>query len=85
MFEPLEKLLILQERDTKLFKAQEDLKSVPAEAAKIKESLQGKLRELEAAKKAQLVAEAAVKQVELDIEVRKDTILKLKTNAFPRD
>lgn len=78
MNDQLKNLLILQERDTKLFKAREDLKSVPLEAAKIKENLTVKLKSVEAAKKAQLEAEKEVKKVELDIQTRKETITKLK-------
>jgi len=75
----LQELLILQERDSRIYAAKEELGNVPSEAAKIKSRLSDRLKALEEAKLAQLNAEKEVKQVDLDRQVRKDTILKLKT------
>jgi len=75
----LQELLILQERDSRIYAAKEELGKVPSEAAKIKSRLSDRLKALEEAKLAQLNAEKEVKQVDLDRQVRKDTILKLKT------
>lgn len=79
MQDELKNLLILQDRDTKIYKAKADLESIPEEAAKIKENLSQKVSSVAEAKKAVLNAQKDVQQLELDRQTRKDTILKLKT------
>ena len=78
MHPKLQSLLILQDRDSALAKASAELDSVPKEAEKIKSKLQEKLNKLQGAKDAYLQSEKAVKQVDLDRQVRKETITKLK-------
>ena len=74
----LQSLLVLQERDLKIFESKHDLEQIPLEAAKIKEGLTKKLQSLEQAKASYMQAEKEVKQVDLDRQVRKETITKLK-------
>jgi len=78
MHSDLAQLLVLQERDSKILEAKKDLEKIPQEAAKIKEGLSAKLQALKSAKQSYLVAQNAVKQVDLDRQTRKDTITKLK-------
>jgi len=75
----LKQLLVLQERDSKLLQAKRDLEKIPLDAVKIKEGLNQKLEAVKIAKANFLNAEKDVKQVDLDRQVRKDTINKLKT------
>lgn len=79
MFPPLTDLLILQERDTKIYNTEQVLKNIPQEAAKLKKSLTQKLQNLESAKQAHLISQKDVQKLDLDRQVRKETILKLKT------
>lgn len=72
-------LLVLQERDLKLQHAHEDLESITPEATKIKSALATRVDALERAKQAFLSAQNDVKQINIDRQTRKDTILKLKT------
>ncbi len=78
MLPVLTNLLVLQERDLKLDAITDELGAIPKEALKIKAGLTQKRDALGVAKQAQLTAEKAVKQVDLDRQTRKDTITKLK-------
>ncbi len=79
MFEMLERLLILQERDTKIFKASQELEEIPEEADKIKSAFQERIYGVKNAKESLQKAQKDVSQLELDRQTRKETVLKLKT------
>lgn len=82
MIPEIEKLLILQQRDQSIADLEADLKRIPTEKEHAKTRLAGNQQAV-ADKKATLQEnEVAIKAVELDIETRKNTIGRLKTQQF---
>ena len=82
MQKTVEKLIVIQERDQKIRDLNTELQRLPAEEEQARARLAGDTAAVEAAKKAIQENEVAMKNFELDIETRKDTIAKLKTQQF---
>ena len=82
MQKTVEKLLIIQERDQKIRELNKELERLPAEEEQARARLAGDTAAVEAARKAIQENEIAMKNFELDIDTRKDTIAKLKTQQF---
>ena len=82
MLAEIQSLLILQDRDQRLRSLDEDLKLIPINKERAKERLANDLSAVEAAKKAIQENEIAIKNLELDIGTRKDTLTKLKVQQY---
>ncbi len=82
MIPEIEKLLILQQRDQSIAELEADLKRIPAEKEMAKTRLATSQQAVADAKSALQENEIAIKAVELDIETRKTTIGRLKTQQF---
>ena len=78
----VEKLLIIQERDQKLRDLTRELERLPGEEEQARARLAGDTAAVESAKKAIQENEVAMKNFELDIDTRKDTVVKLKKQQF---
>ena len=85
MLPEIERLLILQDRDTKLAELKENLERIPRERELAKARLQSSQAGVAKAKEAQQENEVAIKQIELDAETRRNTICLLYTSPSPRD
>jgi uncharacterized protein len=82
MLPEVEKLLRVQERDLKIRRLRLDLKNAPVHEAQAREKLSQNQRAVKAAQDAQQQNEVEIKKIELDIETRKTTIGRLKTQQF---
>lgn len=82
MIPEIEKLLILQQRDQSIAELESDLKRIPAEKELAKTRLASNQKAVSDAKVVLQENEVAIKSVELDIETRKTTIGRLKTQQF---
>jgi len=82
MLAEIESLLVIQDRDQRILKLEADLKRIPIDQERAKERLANDLASVAAAKTAVQENEVAIKNVELDIGTRKDTLLKLKTQQY---
>lgn len=82
MIPEIEKLLILQQRDQSIADLEADLKRIPSEKELAKTRLASSQKAVADAKAALQENEVAIKAVELDIETRKTTIGRLKSQQF---
>ncbi len=82
MLAEIETLLIVQDRDTRLRRLKDDLRRLPEEAARAKSRLAGEEAALLAAKTAAADNEVAIRKLQLEIETRRTTIGRLKTQQF---
>jgi len=82
MLSEIESLLILQDRDQRILKLEADLKRIPTDKKRAEERLSNDLAAMDAAKSAIQENEMAIKQVELDVGVRKNTLEKLKVQQY---
>ncbi len=82
MIPEIENLLILQQRDQEIADLLADLKRIPSEKELAKTRLASSQQAVAEAKAALQENEIAIKAVELDIETRKTTIGRLKTQQF---
>ena len=82
MQKTVEKLLVIQERDQKIRDLNSELERLPAEEEQARARLAGDTSAVESARKAIQENEVGMKNLELDIDTRKDTIAKLKTQQF---
>jgi predicted nucleic acid-binding Zn-ribbon protein len=82
MLPEIETLLVLQDRDQRLRRLRQDLRRLPEDAARANERLADHAAALETAKEANAENELAMKKLELDIETRKTTIGRLRTQQF---
>ncbi|MBK1829290.1 hypothetical protein JIN77_00990 [Verrucomicrobiaceae bacterium R5-34] len=82
MLAEIESLLVLQDRDQRILKLEADLKRIPVDQERAKERLANDLAAVATAKSAVQENEVAIKNVELDIGTRKDTLTKLKTQQY---
>ncbi|MEM9081889.1 MAG: C4-type zinc ribbon domain-containing protein [Verrucomicrobiota bacterium] len=78
----IERLLILQAHDKSLSQVEADLQRIPAEIDLAKTRLSSSQQAVTDAKAALQENEVAINAVELDIETRKNTIGRLKTQQF---
>jgi predicted nucleic acid-binding Zn-ribbon protein len=82
MLQDIERLLVLQLRDQTIADLEADLKRIPAEKELARTRLASSENAVTAAKSALQENEMAIKNVELDIETRKNTIGRLKTQQY---
>lgn len=82
MLPDIERLLVLQLRDQSIADLESDLKRIPAEKELARTRLASTQAAVEAAKAALQENEMAIKTVELDIETRRTTLGRMKTQQF---
>lgn len=82
MLSEIESLLVLQDRDQRILKLENELKRIPIDQKRAEERLANDLAAVAAAKLAIQENEIAIKGIELDIGVRKDTLAKLKVQQY---
>ncbi len=82
MLPEVEKLLRVQHHDQKIKAIDKELAGIPVEADDIRERLVADQRAVEAAKVEMQHSEVAIKNLELDIATRRNTIGKLKVQQF---
>ncbi|MEM1442948.1 MAG: C4-type zinc ribbon domain-containing protein [Verrucomicrobiota bacterium] len=82
MLPEVEKLLRVQHHDQKLAALTKELAGIPLEEEDIKDKLSADQKALEEAKTALQQVEVAIKNLELDVETRRDSITKLKVQQF---
>lgn len=82
MQDTVEKLLIIQERDQKTRDLRKELERLPQEEEQARSRLASDTGAVAAAKKAIQENEIGMKNLELDIDTRKDSIIKLKKQQF---
>ncbi len=82
MLPELEQLLIVQDKDQHLRRLRADLKKMPADAEAAKARLAAATAATAAAKDLVMHNEVAIRNLELQIQTRRDTIVKLKTQQF---
>lgn len=82
MLPAIAKLLIIQDRDLKIRAIEKELDHLPVEEDDARDKLAGDRRRVEAAKLAMQENEVAMKNLELDIQTRRDSIAKLKIQQY---
>ena len=82
MLPEITQLLILQDKDQTLKRLQAELKRLPLEAERAKQKLASDTEAVKQAKHAVQENEVAMKNLELQIETRKNTINRLKVQQF---
>ena len=82
MIPEIEQLLIIQDRDQKLKELNSDIERLPLEELQAKERLITATTSVEISEKAVMENEIAMKNLELDIDTRKDSITKLKVQQM---
>jgi len=82
MLAEIESLLVLQDRDQRILRLEEDMKRIPENKERAKERLANDLAAVANAKKAVQDNEVAIKNVELDIGTRKSTLDRLKVQQY---
>ena len=82
MREDIKNMLQLQERDQRLGKIAKELDKIPREISQAEDRLQRDQEKVDAVHGEIQANEVAMKNLELDIETRRDTIAKLKVQQF---
>ena len=82
MLPEVEKLVRVQHHDQKIKAIDKELAGIPVEDEDIKERLVGDQRAVEAAKLEMQQTEVAIKNLEIDVATRRDSITKLKMQQF---
>ena len=82
MLPEVESLLIVQDRDQKIQSLQKELAKIPRDKASAEEKLSSDKQAVADAKLAYQENEVAIKNVELDIATRRDSIAKLKVQQY---
>lgn len=82
MLAEIESLLVLQDRDQRILALEKDVKRIPDDKESAKERLANDLAAVANAKKAVQENEVAIKNVELDIGTRKNTLERLKVQQY---
>ncbi len=82
MLPEVEKLIVIQDRDLKTAAIQKELDHLPLEEDDAREKLAADTRAVAAAKLAGQENEVAMKNLELDIQTRQDSIAKIKVQQF---
>jgi len=82
MLPELEKLLVVQDRDTKIKNLQRDIKRIPLEGSKAEGRLADDKAAVDYAKETVQNNEVAIKNLELEVETCKQTLIRLKTQQF---
>ncbi|MEM0896278.1 MAG: C4-type zinc ribbon domain-containing protein [Verrucomicrobiota bacterium] len=82
MLEDIKKLLIIQDRDQAISRNEKELTRLPGEEELARQKLAGDNAAVETADKAVKENAIAIKNLEIDVETRRDTITKLKTQQY---
>ncbi|MEP4078715.1 zinc ribbon domain-containing protein [Haloferula sp.] len=82
MLPQIEGLLVLQDRDRRIGTLATQLEKLPTDEARAKSKLKSDTEAVETAKRAIQENEMEIKKVELDVETRKTSITRLKTQQF---
>ncbi|MEM9280896.1 MAG: C4-type zinc ribbon domain-containing protein [Verrucomicrobiota bacterium] len=82
MLPEVEKLVRVQHHDQKLKALEKELADIPLEAEDIRDRLSADQTALDEAKEALQKVEVAIKNLEIDVETRRDSIAKLKVQQF---
>ena len=82
MLPELEKLLVVQDRDTKIKNLQRDIERIPLEGSKAEGRLADDKAAVDSAKETVQNNEVAMKNLELEVETCKQTLIRLKTQQF---
>ncbi|MGB1875011.1 MAG: zinc ribbon domain-containing protein [Akkermansiaceae bacterium] len=82
MLPEIESLLVLQDHDQRILSLKKDIERIPADKERAKERLAKDLDAVEQAKKAVQENEVAIKNLELDIGTRKNTLDRLKVQQY---
>jgi hypothetical protein len=82
MLPEVESLLVVQDRDQKIQSQRSELNRIPRDKAQAEEKLSNDKQAVADAKQAFQENQVAIKNTELDIATRRDTIGKLKTQQF---
>lgn len=82
MLPEIEQLLILQDKDQHLRRLRAEIKKMPADAEAAKGRLAGATAAVTVARDEVNHNEVAIKNLEIQIQTRKDTIVRLKTQQF---
>lgn len=82
MLPEIEKLLRTQHHDQKIVSLEKEIAEIPLEEEDIKDKLTSDAEALEEAKTNLQHVEVAIKNLELDVETRRDSIAKLKVQQF---
>jgi predicted nucleic acid-binding Zn-ribbon protein len=82
MLSEIQALLVLQDRDQRILSLEEDMKLIPASKEQAKERLAHDHEMVANAKKAVQENEVAIKNLELDIGTRKNTLERLKVQQY---
>jgi len=82
MLPEIEQLLILQDKDQHLRRLRAEIKKMPADAEAAKGRLASATASVTTAREEFNLNEVAIKNLELQIQTRRDTIVKLKTQQF---
>ncbi|CAN5215956.1 zinc ribbon domain-containing protein [soil metagenome] len=78
----LEQLLILQDRDQKIMRIRQEVRSVPQQRAQLEAQLTSSIAALEAVKQRAQQIERDKKKLELDVGTRTESINRLKTQQY---
>ncbi|MEO1857115.1 MAG: C4-type zinc ribbon domain-containing protein [Rubritalea sp.] len=82
MLPEVESLLIVQDRDQKIHALKQELAKIPRDKARAEDKLSSDKQAVADAKLAYQENEVAIKNVELDIATRRDSIAKIKVQQF---
>jgi predicted nucleic acid-binding Zn-ribbon protein len=82
MLPQIQALLVLQDRDQRLLAVEKDLAKIPDDEKRASTHLSDDQRAVETAKAAVMANEVAIKSVELDIQTRRQTVVRLKNQQF---
>jgi len=82
MLDEIRALLVLQDRDRRLLRLDEDLKKLPRDEERARNQLAGDTAALEKAHEALMAAELVVKKHEMDVQTRRTTVARLKQQQF---
>ena len=82
MIPEIEQLLIIQDRDQKLKELNSDIERLPLEELQAKDRLKAATTSVDISDKAFMEDDFAMKNIELDIDTRKDSITKLKVQQM---
>ena len=82
MLPEIEQLLILQDKDQHLRRLRAEIKKMPADAEAAKGRLAAATAAVTAAKEESNLNDVAIRNLELQIQTRRDTIVRLKTQQF---
>jgi predicted nucleic acid-binding Zn-ribbon protein len=82
MAHPLEALLVLQEKDRKIAKLRREISDIPARKAEVETQMDQAKAKLAAAREAQLHVQSSLKQLEMEVEARKEKIVRYKNQQM---